>query len=167
MKYKLRQDLRITTETTMLYRIERLSDGKLGGYIEKEANLSQGDDSSWVSGNAWVYGDARVFGNAWVSDDARVSGNAWVFGNARVCGNAVIPSSRDIMNVIFNAAFSITITPQNIVVGCQLFTREACLKISKKEAIAMGLPSNMYSKYKDIIKACLAMVPTAKKVRKK
>jgi len=30
--------------------------GELGGYIESEKNLSQ------VSGNAWVYGDARVYG---------------------------------------------------------------------------------------------------------
>ena len=39
--------------------------GDLGGWIEKEKNLSH-------SGNAWVSGDARVFGNARVSDDARV-----------------------------------------------------------------------------------------------
>jgi carbonic anhydrase/acetyltransferase-like protein (isoleucine patch superfamily) len=37
-----------------------------------------------VSGNAWVYGNARVYGNAWVS------GNAWVYGNARVSGNAQV-----------------------------------------------------------------------------
>lgn len=37
--------------------------GELGGYIEKEENLDQ-------SGDAWVYGDARVSGNAeimWIS----------------------------------------------------------------------------------------------------
>lgn len=31
--------------------------GELGGYIEKEENLDQYGDA-WVSGNAWVYGDA-------------------------------------------------------------------------------------------------------------
>ena len=41
--------------------------GDLGGYIEKESNLSQED-------NAWVSGDARVSGNAWVYGDARVYG---------------------------------------------------------------------------------------------
>lgn len=51
--------------------------GEIGGWIECEENLSQ-------SGNAWVYGDARVYGNAWVSGDARVSGNASVSGNADV-----------------------------------------------------------------------------------
>ena len=53
----------------------------MGGYIEKEENLSQ-------SGNAWVYGDARVSGNAKVSGDAEVSGDAKVSGNAEVSGNA-------------------------------------------------------------------------------
>ena len=37
--------------------------GELGGFIEKEDNLSH-------LGDAWVYGDARVYGNAQVSGDA-------------------------------------------------------------------------------------------------
>ena len=61
--------------------------GELGGYIEKESNLSH-EGNAWVSGNARVYGDARVYGNAWVFDNAWVSGNARVFGNAWVYGNA-------------------------------------------------------------------------------
>ena len=55
--------------------------GELGGWIEKESNLS---------GNAWVYGDAKVSGNALVYGDAKVSGNAEVYGNAEVCGNAKV-----------------------------------------------------------------------------
>ena len=45
--------------------------GEVGGFVEKEANLSQ-------EGDAWVSGDAQVYGDAWVSGDARVSGNARV-----------------------------------------------------------------------------------------
>ena len=56
-----------------------VKEGALGGFIEKEDNLSQ-------SGDAWVSGNARVFDNAWVSGNARVSDNAWVSGNARVSG---------------------------------------------------------------------------------
>ena len=81
--------------------------GELGGYIEKEENLSQTGDA-WVSddacvfGNARVSGDACVSGDAWVSDDACVSGdarvsddacvsgNAWVSGDARVSGDACV-----------------------------------------------------------------------------
>jgi hypothetical protein len=65
------------------------NEGDLGGYVEKEENLSQSGDA-WVYGNAQVYGDARVsgdaqvYGNAQVYGDARVSGDAWVSGDARV-----------------------------------------------------------------------------------
>jgi carbonic anhydrase/acetyltransferase-like protein (isoleucine patch superfamily) len=84
-----------------LFRIKALVEfgnvkaGELGGYVEKEENVSQ-DGNAWVSGdarvsgNAWVYGNARVYGNAEVSGDAWVSGNAWVYGNARVSGNAEV-----------------------------------------------------------------------------
>ena len=47
------------------------NEGDLGGYVEKEENLSQSGDA-WVYGNAQVYGDARVSSDAWVSGDARV-----------------------------------------------------------------------------------------------
>ena len=49
--------------------------GELGGFIEKEDNLSH-------DGDAWVYGNARVYGDAWVSGDAQVYGDAQVSGNA-------------------------------------------------------------------------------------
>lgn len=61
--------------------------GELGGYVEKEDNLAQ-DGDAWVYGNARVYGDAKVCGNAKVYGDAWVCGNAKVCGDARVCGNA-------------------------------------------------------------------------------
>ena len=54
--------------------------GELGGWIEKESNLS---------GNAWVYE------NAWVSGNAKVYGNAEVYGNANVYGDAWVKSSED------------------------------------------------------------------------
>ena len=57
--------------------------GELGGYVEKEENLSD-DGNAWVYGNAQVFGDARVYGNA------QVTGNAWVYGNAWVTGDADI-----------------------------------------------------------------------------
>ena len=57
--------------------------GEVGGYIEKEVNLSQ-------DGNAWVFGDAKVFGNAEVFGDAKVFGNAKVFGDAKVSGDAEV-----------------------------------------------------------------------------
>ena len=82
-----------------LFRVKALTSfgnvkaGEIGGYIEKEDNLSQSgnawvDGNAEVSGNAWVRGNAQVYSNAKVRGNARVDGNAKVRGNARVDGNA-------------------------------------------------------------------------------
>jgi len=79
-----------------LYQIEALVSfgsvvkGELGGFIEKEENLSQVSGYAWVSGDAWVSGNARVSGDAWVYGDAQVYGYAQVYGNARVSGDAQV-----------------------------------------------------------------------------
>ena len=78
MKYEI-TDI-VHPENAKLFRIRALRAipaigvkvSDLGGYIEKESNLSQEGDS-WVSGNALVYGNAHVYG------DARVYGNAYVY----------------------------------------------------------------------------------------
>ena len=55
-----------------LYRIKALIsfgvvvEGELGGYVEKEENLSQ-KGNAWVFGNAEVCGEAELTGNAVVS----------------------------------------------------------------------------------------------------
>lgn len=60
--------------------------GDLGGWIEKEENLSHKGEA-WVGGNARVGGNAYVGGNAHVSGSTRVCDNAWVSGNAHIGGN--------------------------------------------------------------------------------
>lgn len=58
--------------TATLHRIRAVAEfglvkiGDLGGWIEKEENLSH-------EGKAWVCGDAKVWGNAKVCGDAKVS----------------------------------------------------------------------------------------------
>ena len=100
-KFKLTSNKKVWCGIT-LFQIEAvvsfgtITKGELGGYIEKEENLSQVSGDAWVSGDAqvsgdaWVSGNAQVFGNAWVYGNARVYGNAWVYGNARVYGNAQV-----------------------------------------------------------------------------
>ena len=69
--------------TATLHRIRAVAEfglvkvGDLGGWIEKEENLSH-------EGKAWVCGDAKVWGNAEVCGDAEVWCNAKVWGNAKV-----------------------------------------------------------------------------------
>lgn len=67
-KFELTAD-RIKSNGVTLHRIKALIDfgdvkaGELGGYVEKETNLSQ-------------YGDALVYGNAWMCGNAQVSSDA-------------------------------------------------------------------------------------------
>jgi len=70
-----------------------VSKGDLGGYVEKEANLSA-DGDAWIFGDAAVSGNARIFGHAWISGDAAVSGDAEVSGNARVSAKASFTKGR-------------------------------------------------------------------------
>ena len=94
-KFELTENYVVNESGTKLYQIKCIKtfkyakEGELGGYIEKEENLSQEGDA-WVSDNAQVYGNAEVYGNAWVLGDAWVSDNAQVYGNARVYGNAQV-----------------------------------------------------------------------------
>ena len=88
-KYELTDETQEWNGRT-LHQIRALADfgdvkaGDLGGWIEKEENLSHNDDAwvcvnAWVFGDAWVHGDAQVFGDAWVHGDAQVYGNAEIF----------------------------------------------------------------------------------------
>ena len=96
-KYELLKNDTITAPNgKTLYRIKALIDfgvvlaGSLGGYIEKEDNLTH-------TGNAWVYGNAQVYGDAHVSNDARVCGDARVYGNACVSSNALVFGDEDLV----------------------------------------------------------------------
>ncbi len=69
-KFALTNEPRVFNNKT-LYRIRALKDfddvktGDLGGFIEKEANLSH-------DGNCWVYDKACVYGYAVVSENAKI-----------------------------------------------------------------------------------------------
>ena len=80
--------------TATLHRIRAVAEfglvkiGDLGGWIEKEENLSH-------EGKAWVCGDAKVWGNAEVCGDAKVWGNAEVFSASHVLVIGAIGSRDD------------------------------------------------------------------------
>lgn len=121
----------------VLHRIKAVRDfgnvyaGDLGGWIEKERNLSHYDnswvysnaqvyDDAWVCDNAQVYGNAQVCGNSWVYDNARVYGDAWV------CGDAQINKLKDILVITPIGGRSDTTTffktqDNNICVTCGCF----------------------------------------------
>ena len=100
-KYELTNITKIVSGRT-LYQIKAsmsfgtVIEGELGGWIEKEGNLSQ-DGNAWVSGDAIVSGNARVSGEAEVSGNARVSGNTRVYGDAEVFGDAWVSSNDEVL----------------------------------------------------------------------
>lgn len=74
-KFELTEKYVVNELGTKLYQIKctktfkYAKEGELGGYIEKEENLSQ-EGNAQVSGNAWVFGDALVSGDACLKSDA-------------------------------------------------------------------------------------------------
>ena len=149
MKFKLTSETKTINNIT-LFRIEALKDfsnvktGDKGGWVEKESNLSQ-EGNCWVFGNAQVYGDAQVYGNALVYGNAQVSGNDWVFGNARV-------SSTEDLICISGFQYHITITHQNIVIGCQIKTYKEWMEVTKKQAVKKGLKEEQFERVRALIK---------------
>ena len=171
--WKIRKDLSIEVCGHTLFRIECTQDfkeiksGTLGGYIEKEENL---DGNAWVYGdakvfgnaqvcsNARVYGDAQVCGNARVYGDARVYGNAWVSGNAQVCSDKI--TNKDDICYISNRYYNITITPLHIKIGCQYHAQEAWWNFTNEQIEKMDGESalNFWKIWKEPLKQiCDAM----------
>lgn len=62
--------------------------GDLGGFIEKEENLSI-DDDAWIYDEAKVYENARLSENSVVKDEAQVYGEAQV-KNSTICNQAQV-----------------------------------------------------------------------------
>ena len=85
MKYEFTGET-LTWDGHTLKQIRRLSDGEIGGWIEKTGNLSH-YGGCWVSGSAKVYGTAMVCGDAKVFGDAQVCGDANVHNDDEVCGD--------------------------------------------------------------------------------
>lgn len=79
------------------YQIKALRDfgdvkkGDLGGFIQKEENLSH-------FGNCWIYDKASVYGNAHIGNNAKVKDDAFVFGSAVVGGDTIVSEQAVIRN---------------------------------------------------------------------
>ena len=96
-KFELTGESKINRDGRELYRIRALvtfetvtgrtvTAGDLGGWVQKEGNLSQ-YNKAWISDNAEVYDDAYVYGNANIYGRALVYGNTKVYGNAKLCSD--------------------------------------------------------------------------------
>ena len=74
---------RYSRPDNVLKRIRRISDGVLGGFIEKESNLSH-EGTCWVGDLAYVMDESQVI------EDAQVLDEAWIEGSSLIGGEAVV-----------------------------------------------------------------------------
>ncbi len=107
-----------------LHRIRALRDfndvkaGDLGGFIEKEENLSH-------EGNCWVYNNAKVYDNA------------IIYGNAEIYGCAVIYNGKWDKSPLYiqGTKWAFYVSSENtITTGCQIHTFEEWQKNYKQIA---------------------------------
>ena len=88
-KFKLTDETITLPSGKVLHRIQALKsfgnikEEDLGGFIEKEKNLS-------TKGNCWVYDNAYVYGNAYIADNAHIHDNAHIYDNAYISDYACI-----------------------------------------------------------------------------
>ena len=148
-KYELLKDDYKEVYRFKLYRIRALKDfgdvkkGEVGGYIEKEENLSQKNTSR-------VFGETRVF------DKAKVYGKAIVYGEAEICGEAEIKSLQDY--IVFKNNWSsgryFTWTRNNDMwrVGCFYGTGKELIEQAYKDSELSGDMYKMHVEFVEKIK---------------
>lgn len=108
-KYKFTKET-IKYDGRILHRIKALKDfgnvkkDSLGGFIEKEENLSQ-EGNCWIRsaiGNleldTKVYGEAKIYDNAIIDSCSIIGGNAKIHNNAEICGFNYILGNAHIYN---------------------------------------------------------------------
>ena len=99
-KYEFTEETKIVNGIT-LHRIKAIRDfsfikaGDLGGFIEKEENLSH-DGNCWIYDSACVYGNAKVSENATLHDKCKVFDKSFIYRNASICGDAIIRENASI-----------------------------------------------------------------------
>lgn len=94
------------------------------------------DDNALIDGyaivtcRARVTGNARVRGNARVGGIARIAGNVIVAGNARVRDDSICEKFNPIN--ITSLTYNVTITDNNVHIGCKTFKLKQALKLASK-----------------------------------
>lgn len=82
-KYRFTGETMTIDNVIILQRIQRISDGLVGGWIESAKNLSH-------EGNCFVYDESCVLDYAEVTGDAEIRGNSVICDLARVEGSVVL-----------------------------------------------------------------------------
>jgi carbonic anhydrase/acetyltransferase-like protein (isoleucine patch superfamily) len=109
--------------------------------------------NSRVFENAQVYGNSHVYGNAKVYGDTQACGASRVFGNSEVpIGHAEKPS--DVRNIV-GERYNVTILPEHIKIGCQLWNKDVWWNFTDRDIIEMDGKEGLkwWNKWKPILMA--------------
>jgi len=143
-KYELTNNWIIFKGRT-LYQIRALKDfdnvkaGDLGGYIEKESNLSQ-------EGNCWAFGNARLYGNARVYGYLKVYCNAEAYDD--VNGNDVVKNDAEVNTIEQPKHYDLTIQPIDYIVANKLdFVEGNVIKYVSRYKLKNGKEDLLKAKY--------------------
>lgn len=107
-KYEL-TDETFEIKGTVLHRIKALKDfgnikaGDLGGFIEKEENLSQ-EGNCWVEGGCSAEFSGFIYGEARVRDNSIISKMSYIYGTAKIFGDSVVDHA-PVSSGLFNNAY--------------------------------------------------------------
>lgn len=121
-------------------------------------------ENARVFGNAEVRNYAHVFGFAWVHKGAMIFDSVRVYGRARV-SNAWITGCAQIKSEIgvgLNGAtfscgqFTATVNDSFIQIGCEERTVSGWLKVSRRDAVRMGLDRHLYEQYMSFVRMVAA-----------
>lgn len=144
-KYEL-TDNTIKVDGRTLYQIVALKDlpskivrkGTLGGYIEREDNLSQ-------KGDCWIYGNAKVMRSGHVSGDASIYDDALITGGT-ILDEAVVKENAQIRSgVLINDNAMIgghVICEGNVIIGGNAFINGDTKIISKPSPLITEIRGN-------------------------
>ena len=173
-KYELTDETKVFAGVTV-HRIRALIDipryrvnaGDLGGFIEKESNLSH-DGECWIGNNACAYDNACIYGDTQISDNAIVSGEACIYGDACVSGEACIYGDACVSGEALitqgkyhTSAMHITVLPYGVTaiypnhvqIGCKLF--EICDKETAIETMReFNIPQEYHKQIWIAVRLC-------------
>ena len=125
----IRQEGKTLREIRALRDFGNVRIGDIGGFIEKEYNLSH-KGNCWVYGSAKVFDCAQLFGNAVAKDNAQIGENAWLLDDAVVCDNAQALGNSAVLGTGLVCAN--TIISGNARVGIKFRTFKRLLRFVKQ-----------------------------------
>ena len=112
-----------------------VKEGELGGYVEKEENLSH-------EGGCWVFDKARVY------DDSRIEDNAQIFHHAVVSEDSIIKDDASILDLVrvTNSVIGgyTKITNNSVISGSQIMGDDRIVILGRSQISDSTLKGKIY-----------------------